>query len=168
MGRSWVVDLVCDFLGVHQALAVWPCQQPSVVIFLPMFGKRKRTEVEDASPGVKLKHNIIDLYSKGDISAQRCASLLGDAAASKVLSCHLPHSTARARDLQRGLARSSGWPPLYVCDAPLKGRDGNPCKAPVAFLLPHEVLHELVLASDGDCITSTQGSLDMLLSNALA
>ena len=46
-------------------------------------GKRKRAVERDGSPGSRLRGNIVDLYATGTISADRCSSLLGDAAASR-------------------------------------------------------------------------------------
>ena len=60
---------------------------------------------QSSSPGAKLRGNIVDLYAQGNISAQRCSSLLQDAADSQVVSCQVNHSLARARDLQRGLSK---------------------------------------------------------------
>ena len=108
-----------------------------------MYGKRSRQVEKDSSPGKGLKNNIVDLYAKGNISAQRRASLLADAGDSRVLSCQMPFSTSRARDLQRGLLKQSGWPPLYTCKVPLLGKDGEAASGDVCFLLPHEVLFEM-------------------------
>ena len=123
-----------------------------------MLGKRKRVEPEGASPGTKLRSNIVDLYAKGTVNAQRCASLLQDAGDSNVSSCQLSHGTSRARDLQRGLLKHTGWPPLYVCQTPVKDRSGELTTADVAYLLPHEVLYTLVQLGDRDYLCSKEGS----------
>ena len=125
---------------------------------IAMIGKRKRHVDQSSSPGSKLRGNIVDLYAKGDISAQRCASLLDDAAQSQVVSCQVSHSVARARDLQRGLSKTSGWPPLYQARAPLKGKDGASTTGPIAVLLPHEVLHVLQSVGQEDCLYAREGS----------
>ena len=144
---------------VHVQLPSWlqihhlDCHPP----FPKMFGKRQRHVPEDASPGKKLKHNIVDLYAKGTISSARCVSLLNDAGASKVAGCQLQHASGKARDLQRGLVRGSGWPPLYLCNMPLKGKTDEVVNEQAAFLLPHEVLHELVGVGDYECIASKAG-----------
>ena len=118
--------------------------------YCPMFGKRQRSIPADGSPGKRLKANIVDLYAKGTIPAARCGSLLNDAGgACRVMSCQVSHPTGRARDLQKGLASSNGWPPLYICEAV--------STAPVAFLLPHEVLWHLLQHGSYECITSREG-----------
>ena len=124
---------------------------------LSMFGKRTRADPEGASPGKKLRANIVDLYSRGTISAQRCSTLLSDAAESKVASCQAAHSLARARDLQRGLSKDNHWPPLYVCKVPLKNKQGLCEPQDVALLLPHEVLHSLLEAGSYACIADRAG-----------
>ena len=110
-----------------------------------MLGKRKRHVAEGSSPGAKLRQNIVDLYGRGTISAQRCASLLDDAGDAHVVSCQLDRSHTRARDLQRALGGQSGWPPLYIdANVPMVGKDGADTKSSVAVLWPHEVLWELL------------------------
>ena len=128
---------------------------------LPMLGKRKKSEPADGSPGVRLRSGIVDLYARGDISSQRCGALLAAAGASNVPACQLHHSTSRARDLQHGLLKTNGWPPLYTCNVPLMHKDGQVRDGPLCFLMPHEVLYSLLEASDYSCITSKEGSMGM-------
>ena len=124
-----------------------------------MLGKRKRAVPDDASPGTRLRANIIDLYSRGDVNAQRCASLLQDAGDSNVRACQVEHSTSRARDLQRGLLKHAGWPAQYVCKTPLKDRSGGHYRN-VAYMLPHEVLYTFLQLGDRDYLCNKEGSLD--------
>ena len=124
-----------------------------------MMGKRKRSVDPDGSPGARLRGNIVDLYATGKISSDRCASLLDDAAHSNVPSCDLPHATGRARDLQRGLCKQSGWPPLITIDTPLLDREQKVSAQPVAYLLPHEVLYELHQVGQSQGLASTEGLL---------
>ena len=146
-------------VSLHSLLAISQVHSalPALPPLIPMLGKRKRAVSSDASPGRRLRDNIVDLYGRGTISAQRCSSLLSDAGNSNVQSCQVGQSTSRARDLQRALVKESGWPPLYLAEAPIKGVTGEETKAEVAFLLPHEVLYELVQIGDLGCIGSREG-----------
>ena len=123
-----------------------------------MFGKRHREE-QDASPGTRLKQDLVDIYSRGSISAQQCSIMLQHAGQAKVQSCQLVSSTGRARDLQRALLKSAAWPPLYIADVPVKSADGQDVVAPLALLLPHEVMLQL-LSSSGSVVLGSTAGLD--------
>ena len=131
---------------------------PRQVLFPPvaMLGKRSRSVPEGASPGKRLRASWTST-PEGQL-ALRCSYLLSDAGDSNVVACQVSHSTARARDLQRGLLKESNWPPLYVCKVPLKDRAGGCSEGDVAFLLPHEALHSLLEAGSYQCIADRGGS----------
>ena len=100
---------------------------------------------------------IVDLYSQGDISAQRCGRILDKAGKAKVVSCQAASGATKSRDLQKKLLQTSTWPPIYQCNVPLKGRDGAEVLAPMAFLFPHEVLHGMVSLGSLQTISGKAG-----------
>ena len=130
-----------------------------------MFGKKTSSNDEAASPGTKLKHEIIDSYAKGEISSHKRARMLTQAGNAKVASCQLGSSVGRTRDLHRTLKRHSGWPPLYHCEVPVTRQTGELFYVSLAFLLSHEVLHVLMEAGDEATISSREGLDHMALAH---
>ena len=115
-----------------------------------MLGKRRKIEVpEGASPSTKLRCGVQDLYSSGSLSASRASEILGDAAAGGCSSCYhrsFDKHDGRPRTLDRALAAMSGsqWPQLFTWQVTVADREGQSKKVDLAFLLPHEWLHQMV------------------------
>ena len=130
-----------------------------------MLQKKKRVVDKDAPAGKRLCNNIKDLYGAGQISAGRAHSLMADAAESGVDACRyrkLNHDQQpRARDVRQGFLKDSRWPEVLRVPCPIKTRDGALVLEQVSFLVPHEVLAEMLPHADPVLLFSTSG-LDCL------
>ena len=134
-----------------------------------MWHKRHRPRDDEAPPGKRLRDNLADLYSSGDVAGDRAQSLFQDAADfSRSLGSHDFQEMRGAdtagsrknasRDLQRRLLRRSHWPPLYVQEVrSWSVKEQAEVTQKVAVLLPHEVLAVIAEVSDHAVLFENEG-----------
>eukprot|EP00971_Amphidinium_carterae_P068442 1355090-Amphidinium_carterae.1 len=115
-----------------------------------MLGKRCRTIPfgEGVNHGKRLRANLEDLSASNLISAERFGNLLNDAFGAGVTECYsrvaLTHTRMRHDAFMLELLKGSGWPSLRHFKVPMVDKT---VQEPLAFLLPHELLHKLVESS---------------------
>ena len=114
-----------------------------------MLGKRVRWLPSQSESGAKrLKANLQDLWASGSTCTMRHASLLKDAYSAGVEECYsrvverqkCPNTDALRSEALKG----SNWPKPFVCNVPMKNKEGELHLAPLAFLLPHELIFALL------------------------
>lgn len=126
-----------------------------------MLSKSKRPYDADELPAERrLRRNIVDLFGRNQLSGSRTSDLLRDAALAGAPGCSelvsaasssdLPHG---ARTLSRRLLKWSLWPDVYIAEISVMDfRAGEIAKAPVAFLLPHELVAALCRSCSLDAL----------------
>lgn len=126
-----------------------------------MLSKNKRPYDADELPAERrLRRNIVDLFGRNQLSGSRTSDLLRDAALAGAPGCSelvsaasssdLPHG---ARTLCRRLLKWSLWPDVYIAEISVMDfRAGEIAKAPVAFLLPHELVAALCRSCSLDAL----------------
>ena len=149
---------------------------PTAVVPIPldlwlcptMWQKNKRARDEDAPPGQRLRHNILDLYGSGEVSAERTQELLEDAGEYAAEAGRDDFQDLRrrqsagnerniARDLRAKLLKHSHWPPVYEAHIRMwNTRTKEMGLSKVCVLLPHELLQAL----------KEVGSIDILLDHS--
>ena len=125
-----------------------------------MWHKRHRSQDDAAPAGKRLRDNIADLYSSGDVAGDRAQSLFRDAGEfARGLGSHEMQdlrgsaSTGAAknanRDLQRRLLKRSHWPPPYIQEVTSWSvKQKEEVQQKMAIMLPHEIVGVLSEVSD--------------------
>jgi hypothetical protein len=143
---------------------------PSPII---MFHKRARLDptLQNADPGARMRANLADLFLSGDVSGDRFQTVVNDVTAAGARGVEdlagKPPGPHTARDIRRRLLKSKSkeWPKLYEASVRTWSTT-HQCMtvSKVSFLLPHEVIAQLVprgdleklLTQDGLCAPSRQ------------
>ena len=130
-----------------------------------MFHKRSMgANYDEAPPDKKLRLNLASLYGTNDVSGQRAAVLFRDAHNAgadhfRDLRDILPDGNASRNVSTRLLRRGKQkWPSLYY--APIRVFDRKKqaiVRSLVPFLLPHEIIHQMLLTNTVADITSQTG-----------
>ena len=136
-----------------------------------MWHKKQREQDPDAPPAKRLRSNLTDLYTSGEIAGERAQSLFDDAGdfAKSVGSDEMHELRGKRtvgseknkdRDLRRRLLKRSHWPPLYLAEIRCyseKQKALSPKR--VALLLPHEIVGVLAEIADPNVLCQ-HGALD--------
>ena len=134
-----------------------------------MWHKRHWSQDAEAPAGKRLRENIADLYTSGDIAGDRAQSLFEDAGDfADSLGSHEMQDLRggrfagsvknQNRDLRRKLLRRSRWPPLYLQEVrswSVKHKRMEMQK--LAVLLPHEVVAVLGKIGQPDVLCEAGG-----------
>ena len=131
-----------------------------------MWHKRHRSQDPNAPAGKRLRDNIADLYSSGEIAGDRAQSLFDDAGefANELGSAEMQDmrssgtSKNQNRDLRRRLLRRSNWPPMYVQEVrSWSVKQKEVVRQKLAILLPHEIIAALAQVGDPEVLCQEQG-----------
>ena len=120
---------------------------------------------EDADAGKRLKSNLQDLWASGNTTSGRHVSLMKDALEAGVESCYSRVAAKQAQPspeaLYREALKGGQWPKLQIFNVPLKAKNNDVREEPLAFLCPHDLIHQLVI-QDHRCLQVLQdtGGLD--------
>ena len=114
-----------------------------------MWHKRHRERDPLAPPGKRLRENLADLYSSGEVAGDRAQSLMDDAGEfADSLGSHEFQDLRSSgggknadRDLRRKLLRRSRWPSVYYAQVRTwSPRLKTEVVQKIALLLPHEIV----------------------------
>jgi hypothetical protein len=129
-----------------------------------MFTKRPLPDLRNLSPSKRLKANLENLFLTAEVSADRAGSIFRDAAALAPqefgrLAKASSSKAHVARNLLRVLTKAKrGWPSLYIANIVVWDRR-NFCEktVPCPFLLPHELIHALLIWTPKETLCSVTG-----------
>ena len=130
-----------------------------------MFNKRsKGYDASDISPSKRLRCNLADLFLSNTIPGDRTQSLFDDAAAASArggfenLQSRNDIDRNAHRNLLRKLLKNCKWPPPYLVKVRIwNNTTQKPDTCWVPVLLPHEVLHAIMLRSNKQALCDKDG-----------
>ena len=126
-----------------------------------MFHNKQRNKNDEfVSPRKKLKRHVETLFLENKLSGQETDEL-----ATNIGQCvgdfQSSGSTAKnaARDWMRKCLKKSGWPPVYVAEITTwDGKLQTQRLSQVAFMLPHEIVFNLLKRNSVETLCQTEGS----------
>ena len=130
-----------------------------------MFNKRsKGYDASDMSPSKRLRCNLADLFLSNTLPGDRTQSLFDDAAAASArggfenLQSRSDIDKNAHRNVLRKLLKGCKWPPPYLVKVRIwNNTTQKPDTCWVPVLLPHEVLHAIMLRSNKQAMFDKDG-----------
>lgn len=124
--------------------------------------KQRNDDNEFVSPTKRLKRKVETLYLENKLSGRDTQELNNDIAHCKVRNFSAGGSQKNAsRDWLRKSLKGNQWPSIYSAEIRIWDDKLQVEKlAPVAFYLPHEILHVLGLKNDVKALTQLGGASD--------
>ena len=126
--------------------------------------KQRKKNDEFLSPRKKLKRHVESLFLENKLSGQETDDL-----ATNIGQCVTDFqpkgSTAKnaARDWMRKCLKKNGWPPVYVAEiATWDPKMQTQRLSPLAFILPHEIVFQLLKRNTVETLCQTEGGTQSL------